>query len=86
MSLPFQKLHLNTIGFENFSPTPLPFIAFTEYKGGLKFIFLELEKTRVDPFHTLLTHLTLSSKLKTPNQKNPAHGPSFLLKVQGSFP
>lgn len=29
------------------------------------FIFLELEKTDVDPFYTLVTHFALSLKLKT---------------------
>lgn len=86
MILPFRKLYFNTIGFENFSPTPLPFIAFTEYKGVLKFIFLELGKTDVDPFQTLLTPLTLRLKLKTPNQKNSVHGPFFSTESTGFLP
>lgn len=61
----FQKLYFNTIGFDNFFPTLLPFIVFSEYKGVLMFIFLELEETEVNPFYTLVTHFALSLKLKT---------------------
>lgn len=62
-------IHLNTISFKIFFPTPLPFTAFTEYKGILlKSIFLKSGKI----FHTLLTHPLSRLKLKTPSKKNPS--------------
>lgn len=86
MTLTCQKLYFNTISFENFFPAPLLLIAFTEQKGVSKFIFLTLGKTDVDPFHTLLTPLTLRLKLKTPNKKNAAHGPFSFPGSAGFLP
>lgn len=86
MILPCQKIYFNSIGFEILFPTPWSCSAFTDYKGVLKFLFLELGKADVDPFHTLLTPLTLRLKWKTPNKKNAAQGPFSFPASTGFLP